>query len=61
VVAESHRRQGIGRALAEDLEHQVEARGGLTLYLGSDDENDETNGRRASRARVDFRCPAHAD
>ena len=43
VVAESHRRRGIGRALVEDLERAVAARGGLTLYLGSDDENDETS------------------
>jgi aminoglycoside 6'-N-acetyltransferase I len=42
VVAESHRRQGIGRALVHDLERLVEARGALTLWLGSDDENDET-------------------
>lgn len=43
VVAESHRRQGIGRALIHDLERVVEARGALTLWLGSDDENNETS------------------
>jgi aminoglycoside 6'-N-acetyltransferase I len=43
VVAESHRRRGIGRALVEDLERLVASRGGLTLWLGSDDENDETS------------------
>jgi len=43
VVAELHRRQGIGRALVQDLEHLVEGRGALTLWLGSDDANDETS------------------
>jgi aminoglycoside 6'-N-acetyltransferase I len=43
VVSRAHRRQGIGRALVEDLERQVVARGALTLWLGSDDENDETS------------------
>ena len=35
--------QGIGRALVEDLETQVAARGGKTLYLGTDDENGMTS------------------
>ena len=43
VVEASHRRKGIGRALVEDLERLVAVRGGLTLWLGSDDENDETS------------------
>jgi aminoglycoside 6'-N-acetyltransferase I len=43
VVAESHRRQGIGRALVHDLERLAAARGALTLWVGSDDENDETS------------------
>jgi aminoglycoside 6'-N-acetyltransferase I len=43
VVARAHRRQGIGTALVRDLEHIVAARGGLTLWLGSDDENGETS------------------
>ena len=43
VVAASHRRQGIGRALVQDLERLVERRGALTLAAGSDDENDETS------------------
>lgn len=43
VVAATHRRLGIGRALVADLERLVTARGGLTLWLGSDDENDETS------------------
>lgn len=42
-VAEGHRRRGIGRALIQDLERLVFDRGGLTLWAGSDDENDETN------------------
>lgn len=41
-VAESHRRRGLGRALVEDLERLARLRGGLTLWLGSDDELGET-------------------
>ena len=42
VVGGSHRRHGIGRALVDDLERLAAARGALTLWAGSDDENDET-------------------
>jgi aminoglycoside 6'-N-acetyltransferase I len=42
VVSAAHRRRGVGRALVEDLERIVAERGGLTLWLGSDDENAET-------------------
>ena len=35
--------QGIGRALVAALEKAVKERGGLTILLGSDDENDQTN------------------
>jgi aminoglycoside 6'-N-acetyltransferase I len=42
-VAESHRRQGIGRALVRDLEQRVAERGALTLWLGADDESFETS------------------
>jgi aminoglycoside 6'-N-acetyltransferase I len=42
-VALSHQRRGIGRTLVEDLERLVRLRGGLTLWLGSDDELGETS------------------
>ena len=35
--------QGIGRALVEDFEEQVRLKGGLTITLGSDDENGMTS------------------
>jgi aminoglycoside 6'-N-acetyltransferase I len=35
--------QGIGTMLVEDFERQVAERGGLTIQLGSDDENDMTS------------------
>ncbi len=35
--------QGIGRALAKDFEEQVRLRGGLTITLGSDDEDNMTS------------------
>ena len=34
--------RGVGRALVADLEAQVRQRGGLTILLGSDDEDDMT-------------------
>jgi aminoglycoside 6'-N-acetyltransferase I len=42
VVKPSHQRHGIGRALVRDLETQVAERGGLTLWLGSDDVDGST-------------------
>jgi aminoglycoside 6'-N-acetyltransferase I len=42
-VAELRRRQGLGRALVEDLERLARQRGGITLWLGSDDELGETS------------------
>ena len=38
VVRPSSRRRGIGRTLVADLEARVRERGGLTLWLGTDDE-----------------------
>ena len=35
--------QGIGRALVDDFEKQVSQRGGLTITLGSDDEDNMTS------------------
>lgn len=35
--------KGIGRALVEDFEEQVRLRGGLTITLGSDDEDEMTS------------------
>jgi aminoglycoside 6'-N-acetyltransferase I len=43
VVRADHRRQGLGRTLVTDLEEQVRRRGGLTLWLGTDDENNMTS------------------
>jgi len=39
VVRADRQGQGIGRALVADLEEQVRARGGLTIQLGTDDED----------------------
>ena len=42
VVHESHQGKGIGRALVADLEELVRARGGSTIWLGTDDEDNQT-------------------
>lgn len=42
VVRADWQRQGIGAALVRDLEALVRARGALTLFLGTDDETDQT-------------------
>ena len=43
VVRPAQQRQGIGRALVRDLEQQVKSRGGLTIQLGTDDQNNLTS------------------
>ena len=43
VVRPARQRQGIGRALVLDLEAQVKARGGITISLGTDDQNNLTS------------------
>ena len=43
VVRRDQRGRGVGRALVADLEDQVRRRDGLTLYLGTDDENGRTS------------------
>jgi aminoglycoside 6'-N-acetyltransferase I len=42
VVGRAWRRQGVGRRLISDLENQVAARGGGTVLVSTDDENDRT-------------------
>lgn len=43
VVRTDIQRRGIGRALVTDLEERVRERGGLTLWLGTDDETGMTS------------------
>lgn len=42
-VEANYRRRGIGRALVLDLIERVRDRGAITLYLGTDDEDDQTS------------------
>ena len=42
VVHSDHRAKGIGRELVADLEERVREHGGITLWLGSDDEDNMT-------------------
>ena len=42
-VRPEHQGRGVGRALVTDLEDQVRQRGGVTLWLGTDDENSQTS------------------
>ena len=43
VVRKSHQFNGIGSMLIKALEKEVRYRGGVTIYLGSDDEFDRTS------------------
>ena len=43
VVRREHQRRGIGRALVADFEKQVANRGGHTILLGTDDEDNRTS------------------
>ncbi|MFN0072350.1 MAG: GNAT family N-acetyltransferase [Chloroflexota bacterium] len=43
VVRPDMQRKGIGRALVLDLEQEVRQRGGITLLVGTDDEDDQTS------------------
>lgn len=43
VVRRDAQNRGIGSALVRDFEQQVKERGGLTVRLGTDDENNRTN------------------
>jgi len=43
VVRSDHQGQGLGRALVTDLELEVSKHGGLTLWLGTDDEDNMTS------------------
>ena len=42
VVSPKHQQKGIGRALVGDFEEQVRTRGGITVMLGTDDEDNQT-------------------
>jgi aminoglycoside 6'-N-acetyltransferase I len=42
VVRQDCRRRGLGRRLVQDFERQVAQRGGHTIYLGADDEDNST-------------------
>ncbi|MDD4057221.1 MAG: GNAT family N-acetyltransferase [Bacilli bacterium] len=43
VVSNAYRFQGIGTLLVKALEKEVAIRGGITIYLGSDDEEEKTS------------------
>jgi aminoglycoside 6'-N-acetyltransferase I len=43
VVRRDRRGRGLGRALVSDFETEVSVRGGVTIYLGTDDEDNRTS------------------
>lgn len=43
VVSKSYRSKGIGSSLVQELEKKVSLKGGIMIYLGSDDENSSTS------------------
>ena len=43
VVRRNVQKRGVGRALVEDFEKEVKMRGGSTIRLGTDDENNRTS------------------
>jgi aminoglycoside 6'-N-acetyltransferase I len=43
VVKREYRGQGIGKVLVNDLEEKVKERGGLTIWLGTDDEDNSSS------------------
>ena len=43
VVRPDQQRRGIGTALVADLEDHVKRRGGYTIWIGTDDENNQTS------------------
>jgi aminoglycoside 6'-N-acetyltransferase I len=42
-VSPDWRKRGIGRALVADIEQQVRLQGAVTVYLGTDDEDNRTS------------------
>ncbi|MGX7352406.1 GNAT family acetyltransferase [Enterococcus canis] len=43
VIVKQHQRSGVGSHLLHYLEKEVKSQGGITLYLGTDDEQDQTS------------------
>jgi aminoglycoside 6'-N-acetyltransferase I len=43
IVHKDYRNKGIGKALVSDFENCIREKGGITIFLGSDDENNSTN------------------